>query len=252
MRRNVDAIASGTIIIGTTKDGYAVLAADRMASTWENGTSVPAGFHRKISLHDRLPIAIATAGLVYVFKHGISTHPKFVRTKTCIRFILNRLTSLDASTLPFIKAQYGKLMRPGILKAREESSQNPATHEKCNVVVAIALFYEDAPQLHAIGLDFITGNIITEDHCAFILNPPSINDLYKKTEHDKSTYKHFLGEHETDPDRLSRHIHDSIARGIRVEAENHGGQNLECGGTIDVAMVDARGARFVYLNSKRL
>jgi hypothetical protein len=248
----MNAMASGTIIVGVTRDNYAILATDRLWSTHGNDEPFRSGSHRKISLHKRLPIAIATAGITTVYRHRESPRNNLIRVRTYIETILRRISIIDSNTIPLIKSEYERLILPGLTRARAENWHIPNRIAKTNIFVIVVSLYDNTPQIHAIGLDAATGNVTTEPHPAFIMSPSSLNDLYKQHYKENHTYGYFLGEHIHDQLRLSSHIYNSIATGIHEEAKKYAGQNRECGGGIDIALIDAHGARLICLGCKNL
>jgi hypothetical protein len=234
---------TGTIVAATTRKDFGIIAADRM---WHDPDSGVTGTHRKIVLHPYLPVAIATMGRVRVPVPWHPTNRGRIRMNAFIKLIFAEIDRLDSTTIEFIKEKVKNLILPGVLRDRAEAETAEAAEKIC-VLLPIVMHFEISSHLYAIGL---FDEMKFEIHESTISNPPCLDDLYLK--HDRDTYGYYLGAGFESPSRIADRLKRSIEKGISAEADLNGGTNRLVGGGVDVAIVDERGARFLFKDSKSI
>jgi hypothetical protein len=217
--------ASGTILLSVRREDFVVMAADRRWVSAKSWGDLP-----KIVLHPRLPLAFSTGGLTFL--DGCET-PRHIWRAT------RRIPGLEAPDLPCVMRCLKEELRGRVKKVRR-ADPYPLPVPLRLVIVTVALWRRGRAHLAVLQL---TDGEREESRPDFFHYPPCLDVFYSRYPGPGTIY----GDGISDPGELAEHLRAVVAAGIAEEARIHGGRNQHCGGQVDVALVDVRGAHRVDL-----
>jgi hypothetical protein len=237
----------GTIILVLPRRDFIVVAADRMCVQVEPPNPPVTSQVTKIVCHPRLPLAVAIGGVANV---EMGAYPDKLPGR-----------SGEGTVFALIEQAFGEITAPGELRferllklvrarvvphvqnaqkfARDET---PGSDPMTFLNVCSARWGK--PDYHQI---MIKNNVMFRD-----LSPPNYGTLSGADEMEGFLKAHLGGDvariyarDESSPDELAAHAVEVIAAAVEWEKAVKKGEDLHCGGGVDVALVDERGARFV-------
>lgn len=205
-----------TIILSTQRDGFAVLAADRL-----HGGGRP-DYRPKVVRHPSLPLAFAVGGLM-VFPVG----SRYENATTHLKEIADTITSPSELVLSRIAERVRLLFQPSMDLERDK------------VQVFIALVKDGKSD---VGVQRVSDARIPDDRTRFIpgcghyIIPECLWDFYRKGSHLDAMNNQTVNE----PREVGRLAREAIQAGIDQERALHeDGKNKVIGGDIDVVVVTA-------------
>jgi hypothetical protein len=222
----------GTVVFGIRKDGFVVLGVDSLSSAYVGGVLTPVEPARKVVLHPSLPLALATAGFARLpLNSGGRPLGEYLTE------IVNGVT--DPSQLT-IQALFDRLMLrlcPLVLQARQLPNLSmPAPLQKLDVF--IALVRDGQAELAQVRM---AGEITRQEKPAVLTPPECLNTFYSSGAYQNDAF--LFGEAINNADELAAHVEQVLEQGIDHEAALNGGQNRAVSRPVQVAIVEARGAR---------
>jgi hypothetical protein len=235
----------GTIIFGARRESFVVVAADQGAAPRESDSPAPVSLliQRKIVLHRDLPVAAAMGGLATISIGSFPTlagemlisdilqevFDEFVPRSNhvlddLIELIVLRLLPLTRSQGPFLTAK----------------GYNP----DCHVAVVLASYISGCGDLTCIRMD---QEAYLRKYPDTLLIPTRLQENFRDIYCSASPEVNdkLMGKNLKSAGELIDHARTTVREGIERERSLYGGQNRECGGDVDVAIVDADGRKFV-------
>jgi hypothetical protein len=200
-----------TIILSTTRQGFAVLAADRL-----HGGGRP-GFRPKVVLHRSLQLAFAVGGLMYLPVNG-----RFEDATTHLHEFCDTITSPDELVVSDLAERLRVLFQPSM------------ELEKDKVQVFIALVNDGEAD---VGAQWVSASHIMDDpthfypDCTRYLIPNHLHDFYRTGSHLNAMNESAI----TSLWEVGRLAREAVQAGI--DQEHNEGKHTTIGGPIDVVAV---------------
>jgi hypothetical protein len=227
---------SGTIIAAIKRTDCVCLAADQLFSSNAGTAEYKTGVNCKIISHDRLPLAIASGGLRELPKNDNSSET--IETRHILtKCFLNARYERHFSREYFVRQTTLHLL-PLVKMARKRLLGDLAQPHKNCVNICIAYYFNGKPQLEGFRVE---DSVITVERDGRLECPGRLQPQFGHLASDGS----FYGEHLDDNLAAAAHLRKGIEHIIQWEASHFPANRLECGGVVDVMMVDKSGARFV-------
>jgi hypothetical protein len=223
---------SGTIVFAVRRPSFAVLAADQQWHGFDAAGQPLTGTHPKVVLHPTLPLAFATAGFAFLPAGGVPVTRYLVE-------VVEDITEPGQLHPPELAQRLAGRLHPLVIQARRAPFR-PEDEMKRKLDVLIALVREGQAELGRLRLD---ENARWEVRGEFLSAPDSLKTLYTTGRY--AIDAHLYGDAISEPLALAQHLAGVIGEGIEAEAVQYGGRNRECGGGIDVILIDPTGARAV-------
>jgi hypothetical protein len=217
-------LSVGTIVLALRRPTFAVIAADRRF-TVDDGSH---GEHTKLVMHASLPFACATGGIAHFAGLPTTEH---------IQAILDGFLGVGGvPTFNEVAMRFSQHFAP--LLAPLLQSPPPGV-DPAHLRVEVAMARVQA------GVAEIADYVLT-DHPSlsvggqgFIKPPAGLATFYTPP---AWTTAQLRGSPTATAPELALHARNVLEAGIAADATAHNGQNAECGGGVDVLVVDGTGA----------
>jgi hypothetical protein len=220
-----------TILIAAERESFCVMAADRMWQVYDAAGIDFRETRQKIVLHPTLPLAMCSGGFG-------SLPPGGKLLPTLLEEIMATITRPSELTVGGILRRAEDRLRPLVQEALADPSRL-RHHDQLTVIVALV-----RGRRAEIGRLNIAERVSRSvDLQGTISTPPTLEEFY--TTGRNANWDVLFGAPIRDPSRLASHLRVAIENGVEAERALNAGVNRETGGGVDVALVDASGARFV-------
>jgi hypothetical protein len=216
----------GTIIFAARRRRFVLLAADQLYHGSGGSFLEP-----KIVLHPDLPAAVGCAGL-----HALPIGGR--RVVDQVREVLKRFATPRALTMEALRARLEKRLA-GHARAAHLREGDPSLKGKTRCELHLAIVLGGVAHLGQLSMTDRV-DFTAHDH-QVVSGPP---DLVQRLmmEHEPHG-REYLGENLEDPDQLAACMLEVMAEGIGIDGEIRGEDARECGGPVDLVVVDRYGAR---------
>jgi len=219
-----------TILIGTTRRDFAVLAADRLWWGVDAEGRRGEGHRRKVVVHPTLPLAMGSAGIGVLPLGGPDT-------ASYLEEIVAGIDATSDLTPTGLKRRVEKRLLPLVRQVLADPRLPRGGPAKNELAVVLATALRGRPRL---GRLLMADRAEWETAPATIDAPASLRRFYTSAPY--ATGDDLFGARYKDAVDVVAHLRQVVERGIEAERRLHGGQNLEVGGAVDVVLVDASGA----------
>jgi hypothetical protein len=217
-------VSVGTIVLALRRPAFAVIAADRRF-TVDDGSH---GEHPKVVMHATLPFACATGGIAHFAGLATTEH------------IQNILDGFHGNggvpTFSEVAMRFSHHFAP--LLAPFLQSPPPGV-DLVRIRLEVAMARVEA------GVAEIADYVLTDQpnvslgSQGFIRPPAGLATFYTPP---AWTAAQLRGSPTATAPELALHARNVLEAGIAADAEAHNGQNAECGGGVDVVVVNGTGA----------
>jgi hypothetical protein len=219
----------GTILFAARRTRFVVLAADRLY----HGRGRPPILEPKIVLHPTLPAAVACAGLRRLPLQG----PLVVGQ---VRDVLAHFRSRGGLTMEALRARLAKGLA-GHARAAYRAEADPALRGKTRCELFLALATGREAQLGRLAMQ---EDVLFADDEPEALSAPAHLVLRLEAEHGRGAGRDaYLGAGLEGIDRVAARALAIAEEAVRIDGEIMGEDARECGGPIDLVVVDRTGAR---------
>lgn len=224
-------LLSGTIIMGIQRPSFVVLGADQLEHGHDAFGRPYEAFNRKIVLHPKLPLALATAGYA-----NFSTQRKTIEH---LEEVIGRISESVDLTLEHLRSELVDELHANVLLRLNDASGRPgfdSNLEKLDVFIALVNRHQAS-----FGLLRLTHEVQFTSSTGGQIGAPSLIGpfLSQGRYADEGV---LFGDNYQDSDSLACHVHRvlSEAIGVAVLLES---PVRTIGGNVDIVIVDAEGAR---------
>jgi hypothetical protein len=231
----------GTFLVGFRRTNYVVIAADRLAVAQVPGGDPVVKFFNKIVIHPELPLAISVAGLG-TFDDGSPAESDGIPAQELIRQAFDLIKKPEHLDFNSISRCVGHSVLPFVQKQRNLNKQQGKSSLDSTTLM-VATCREGFTALFSLRLGETTQVESPVKGIRMRLLPTKASKTYF-AEMQRSRKDFLLGEEARSREKLAAHARALIQIGIDCAREAHGGENRECGGEVDVAIIDRDGARF--------
>ena len=231
----------GTIVVGKRLKGSVVIAADqRWCGTDENG-QFKWGSGCKIVFHSkrRIPLMFATSGMRDLYRGESADLSSSLRPRDILRQSFNEINGFDnlkeKNILKIIESSLFYLVR------NTRHLLLPIEPDCTNLFLDVIVAFVRRGKADLLTVRMNDGIKPTVNRPSTLHSPYSLEDFYNNVLFKDSLFS--KGIHNHDYKVVATHLHDAVMRGIAEEARINGGENRQCGGPVDVAVVDSNGCR---------
>lgn len=219
-----------TIVAAAQRPTFVAIAADQLWHGVSGGAQVE-GHHCKIILHETLPLAVATAGFAFL---GSSN----TQTQDLVRSVIASLSTVDPDVVArLLESSFRDLVQDQRIAAIAAGA-DPAM---AKLDLFVGTFSDQKSRIER--LRFHADKMDRVSSTEFLSAVDSIRPFYSSGKYASDSM--LFGDSETSERRLGEHLRRLLRDGIGAEAALHGGRNRQVGGNVDVAIVNADGARFL-------
>jgi hypothetical protein len=241
-------LRTGTIVMGVPRDRFVVLGADRL---WSNALpkvddppSERQGRQLKIAVHEKLPLAVAVAGIA-------SLGPE----QDTVERIRALIAPLDRSRLHFdgivevLRADLQErieAIRGPARRALEKNPNDAAARIRLRVAQLTLLIGYVADGRAVLGTLELADGWKAKQQApprGAVAWPDALDDFYAGSPYARASA--MFGAAIQSPAKLAQHVRRVIEAGIREDARLYEPDYRHVDGPVDVVVIDATGARCV-------
>jgi hypothetical protein len=232
---------TGTIVIAVRREEFVLIASDSF-STRNHGRQ---DYHRaivnKIELHPKLPMAVATAGLGDLpIMRGDDIQGQIEVRKVVQNLFLTCRYERHLKK-DHIEREVRRLFHPQVRAAHNLENERPELRGRGHLDVVVATYAERRTELIRLRLDKGVTILINDGQLAC---SGVTEEYYQPRVRDPNLY----GDQLSSPPEVAGQLRRSVQAGIDFETSRKVENERECGGPINLAIVDSKGARFLNLS----
>jgi hypothetical protein len=217
-----------TIALGTRRQTWAILAADRRVSGRQPNGTWFSGMHVKVVCHRELPIAFATSGIGSLNNTTTSSH---------IRDFGATLQAADLAERDPLIIKLWNHLSP-LVEDERSFPCFPGDEAKRVLAITLAWVYNGTAEFGRLLLTPEGDNYESAD-----ISIGAPDEVIQYWHASIGQDDDIIGEDIQDPIALGTHLRHVIDDGTEAEREILHNRCLTTGGPVDVAVVDAYGAR---------
>lgn len=235
-----------TLIVAAIRPGFAVVAADRLASGAVSADGAPL-------FHYHTKIVIAEKRQMLGYSGGFAS----LRERHTQEWLLDAMNATRLLPPEAVEESIKNRLKRDLLDAAIEAKGRATkrldeSHVNANVIhfldgsVHVSKILLPGPDNAPARIELQTIPIVGAGSGAIVAS----EELRERLEARYGGIGGICGDTIADPDKAAQHLRDVVEEGARIDEELHPGQLREVGGGVDVAFVDSLTARFL-INERR-